>query len=349
MAEETKTKSTGLIEFNKLDAGLMAFKEEFKEVPDFTDDIGYLQGKEDIAKYRDYKKRATDTHKMAKAEIKKVTDGLNAQKLKIDDVLEKTFRPYLNAKKEQDDIEKEAAAARKAEKERRRKEITDRLDVMREVYAQAVGLDSDKIMFVLTEQEGKEFTEEYFGDQVATATALHAAMVGKLKTLYESKKKNEEEEARIKKEREQLEADKEKQRVIDEAAATKKREADEAEAEKMRKENAELKAKNEIMQIKQEKFDEEKRQFEEDKKKAKEEEKRKDEIIEQAKQEEIKKHEAKLCQEEAEKKAEEESEERHVELVRKLKDFTDLERASSLINAIEHKEIPYLRLNWLEK
>lgn len=365
MSEGTKKESTGLIEFNKLDAGLSGLKKKYEVVPDFSDPQGYLDGKEALTTYRDYKRRTKDTHTMAKAEIKKELDKLNGLKLKIDQVLEDTFNPYRDAKKAEDDIEKEAAAARKAEKERRRKEIQDVFDELREVYAGAVGETSERIKFVLEFQKAAEYTEDQLGDRLSEGKALQSAMIGKLQGLYDSKKQNEEEEARIKKEREELDAAKEEQRIKDEAAAKLKSEQDEIEAENMRKENAELKAKNEVMEAKQKKFDEEKRQFEDDKRKAKEEQDRKDQYevdrMIKEKQEQIerekklvKEAEEKKQREESEKKAKEEAGLRYDELLSELTMLfdanpKDLDKATSLIAVIENKNIPYLKLDWTTK
>lgn len=351
------SEGSALAPYSRLNAGLEVLQRDYAIVPDFKTKEGYAIGKANLKEYRDYKKRVNDTHKIAKEDIIKTGKLLDGEKNRILTVLEDVFEPHKEARKVEDERQETIKREKAEAKAKREREIKDRIDTMREAYAAAVSMSSAEISWTIESHDDYEITEELFGDEIETAKAVKSALAGKLKTLYESKKQQEEEAARIKKESEELKVKQEAQRLEDEKRAKEQQEKDEADRKRMAEENAKLKAENEALQAERKKLDDEKAAMEAEKKKIEDDKQKVIELEREAKVKEVTEtlkkaaeKEEKKRREEAEKLAKEEAKERRTELEESISNhISNGGQYFDLINAIENQEIPYLRIDWTEK
>jgi len=368
MAEPKQQPDNALVPFSKLNKGIAEMKKKFAKVPAVETKEGYEIVKGNLKEYRSIKKRVEDTYKIAVEDINDIKSKLLGEKKRLIGIVEEVFEPHKEARKVEDErletIKREKAEARA----KRDREIKGRIDDMRESYATAVSSNSDGILDILEIHKNLEITEELFGDDLEIGKAVHSAMMGKLKSLYESKLEQEELQTRLMQEAKDLEQQRHKQQLEDEKRDKEQREKDEAERKRMAEENAKLKAENEKMQAERKKLDDEKAEIEAEKQKLEDAKIKAKEEAEWARQAEFERL-AKIAQEEKEakeqakrevkeqkdreakeKKAKKEARERRVELVDVLKNYIPVAaHGSALISAIEKKEIPYLRIDWTEK
>lgn len=380
MSEES---NAALVPFNKLDAEMAELKKEHAVVPDFKTKEGYEVGKKSLKEGRDIKKRVKDLHAIKKAEITKVIKLLDDKRDDLNDALDDIFSPIQKARKEEDSRQEQIKVEKAEAKAKRENEIKARIDDMKESYVNAVSKTSQEVMQLIDTFKAADISEELFGDDVEIARSIHSALTSKLQTLYDSKKEQEEESARIKKESEELRIKQEAQKAEDERRAEEQRVKDEAEQKRIKEENAKLKAENESLQAERKKLDDEravieaeKKKIEDDKIKAKEEEERriKEEADRKAEEERLKKEAEenaefdrkfvedqkerdrlkKIEREEAEKLAKEEAKERYEQLMTDLVHILTAnpephDGAASIVVEAEGRNIPYLRVIWTEK
>jgi len=365
MTEATE-KSKALVPFNKLNAGISEMRKQYLKVPDVKTKEGYAIVKENMKEYRGVKKRVEDTYKIAVEDINKTKDSLLVEKRRLIGIVEEVFEPHQTARKEEDERLAEIKREKAEAKAKRDREIQDRINEMRETYAAAVSKDSSQIKALIKEHGDLEITEELFGDDVEVAQAIKSAMAGKLVSLYESKRQQEEESDRIKKGSEELAKKQEAQKLEDAKRDSKLREEAEADRKRMTEENAKLKADNAALQAERKKLDEEKEKIEAEKQQIKDDKRIAKEKEEEAKREqadtmakirrdtEEAKEKAKLEAQEkkdreaAEKKAKKEAKIRRSELEDALHGFMG-GNSEEFIPLVENKEIPYLRIDWTQK
>lgn len=376
---ETQQQSTKVKEYDPIEQGLDDLRERFKEVPDVTTKEGFKLVKTNLKEYRATKKNLEDTRKGAKAAALEYGRKVDSEAKRIGAALEDIFGPHKAAKEaeeqrlaEIEEAEAKAAAERVAA-------IQKRMEGMKQIFVESVGMTSEIITNRLTGLTDLDINESSFGDFELEARQMRDALIGKMTTLIETTKASEEmaikfeahEREREIQEKVQREKDIEEQKKRDEEAIKLKAENDamraELDAQKAKQEEeqriinereAEIRAQEKRIETEKREAAEEVRQAnlranEEFARKQREEEvekltlKRIQELEEEIK---IQEAEEKKEREDAEALAKKEAKLRRHKLAEILDDYVgSMNRTDDLIDAIENNEIPFVSLDWCKE
>lgn len=324
-----------IVEYDEIRAKLDEVKDTCNFIPDVTTDEGYNKSKRvalDVGKLR------TALEKKRKEKKAYFLEGgrqVDAQARSIDEELEQYMLPHKEAYKELDNLRKEREAKRKAD-------LEERVESIRELPEKMRDMSSDEVKMALESLQVEEcldfyeYTEQALKARNASRSALSEMFAKKLK---------EEKEAE---ELEQLRKDAEERAVKEREEAIRKEAAEKAEAEKQAAIKREQKAKEEALRLEQQKIDAEKRAIEAEKQAKIEAEKAAKQAV--IAEQERQAAEAKRA---AEEEAKREANKKHVGEVRKaakvaLMDICGLDevKAKEIVLAINAGDIPSVSIKY---
>lgn len=372
--------------YGDIENGLKIVREQLKEVPDAATKEGYKAIVEVMKVKRKLKKELVAAHKTTKAEALAFCRVVDGEKNRIMASLDDSFEGHLNAKQTQDDIQAKIDAEEAEAAAQRVRDIQNRMEGLKQVFYEAVGQTSEIVGNRLEGLRAITIDDGDYGDFAMDAMSIKAALIGKLETLYESTKTQEEMEAKIMAQELELEKQRETQRIKDEIEEQERRLREDQEQEKRDAEAAKLKAENDAMraELEAQKAEQEEAQriideknaaikaeqehIEEEKRNAAEAAQRfEDQRIANAlaaqrkkeaaaalkKQQEewaIEEAEEKKQREEAEALAQKEAVDRRCKLAANLQNWRQgPQQAEDLIKLIEEERISYIRIDWTQK
>jgi len=258
MTEQTKNQlatkeefKNQVVEYDPIHTSINEWKN--KELPDVTTKKGYEQNYAIIRDgYRPIKKIIENVHKAVKADVLEKSRLIDGGKRKLLADLETTFNKFISARKEED----ERLATIEREKEeaivKRKTQITQNVENMKDMFVEAVGKTSKEIEEIQNKLESTLIDSISFDNYIEEAAAIRSALIGKLQTLYESTKFQEEEQIKFMQKEKELEEQRQQQRLEDEKRERERQEQAEVERCRLEEENAKIKAENERIKAEQE-------------------------------------------------------------------------------------------------